>query len=386
LYAGRDMLNRPVAETQPEAVAQGFLSLLDRVYYGGETYLAADVAGWVNGPDGGPPQERYFNFAYQPIREAGQIVGVSVFAFEVTEQVLGRQQVAQSQAQLAQLSQHLEQANEYLATSNETLALTNVELLAASNEAQLANQELATTNQQLRQTNVDLDNFIYTASHDLRTPITNIEGLLRALRTELPQASQVADVPYMLELMQESVNRFKRTLEHLTDISRLQKEYGLPIKPVHVADIIRDVRLDLAPLVEKVDVRLDVEVPTWATLLFLPKNLRSVVYNLLSNAIKYRAPGRVPHVRVRCYYTEHHLVLEVQDNGLGLDLANVPNLFGLFQRFHTHVEGSGIGLYMVKRMVENAGGRIEVHSELGVGSTFAIHFQPDMSPGGHLLE
>lgn len=68
LYAGRDLLGRPVAETQPEAVAQGLLSLLDRVYYGGETYQAADVLGWVQGPAGGPAQERYFTITCQPLR------------------------------------------------------------------------------------------------------------------------------------------------------------------------------------------------------------------------------------------------------------------------------------------------------------------------------
>ena len=62
------------------------------------------------------------------------------------------------------------------------------------------------------------------------------------------------------------------------------------------------------------------------------------------------------------------------DNGLGLDGAHEQKLFGMFQRFHDHVEGSGIGLYMVKKMVENAGGRIAVRSELGVGSTFLVYF------------
>lgn len=67
-------------------------------------------------------------------------------------------------------------------------------------------------------------------------------------------------------------------------------------------------------------------------------------------------------------------MLEVQDNGLGLDVTRESQLFTMFRRFHTHVEGSGIGLYMVKRMVENAGGRIEVQSEVGQGTTFRVYF------------
>ena len=71
---------------------------------------------------------------------------------------------------------------------------------------------------------------------------------------------------------------------------------------------------------------------------------------------------------------ENAPVIEVQDNGLGLELSPQRPLFGLFQRFHTHVDGSGVGLYMVKKMVENAGGTIAVQSQFGVGSTFIVSF------------
>ncbi|MFC7667581.1 ATP-binding protein [Hymenobacter humi] len=82
------------------------------------------------------------------------------------------------------------------------------------------------------------------------------------------------------------------------------------------------------------------------------------MFNLVSNAIKYRAPDRVPQVRIRAWPEASGVMLEVEDNGLGLDTANEHKLFGMFQRFHDHVEGSGIGLYMVKKMVENAGGAL----------------------------
>ncbi|OGX81945.1 hypothetical protein BEN47_04805 [Hymenobacter lapidarius] len=236
-------------------------------------------------------------------------------------------------------------------------------------------RQLRDNNEQLTRVNVDLDNFIYTASHDLKAPISNIEGLLHALLVELPPATvQTEPVQPILHLMQDSVNRFKRTIEHLTDVSKLQKEHGLPTQPVGLAGIIHDVRLDLEPLVQAAGARLDVDVAAVPTVLFSEKNLRSVVFNLLSNALKYRDPGRPPHVRVRARSEAEYMVLEVEDNGLGLDAHNEQRLFGMFQRFHDHVEGSGIGLYMVKKMIENAGGRIEVSSRLGVGTTFSVYF------------
>jgi signal transduction histidine kinase len=80
-------------------------------------------------------------------------------------------------------------------------------------------------------------------------------------------------------------------------------------------------------------------------------------------------------VRIRGHHEEAYTVLTVEDNGLGLEPAQQAELFTMFRRFHAHVPGSGIGLNMVKRMVENAGGRIAVRSEPGVGSTFAVYFR-----------
>ena len=93
--------------------------------------------------------------------------------------------------------------------------------LARVDEAQ---HELRANNTQLTRANVDLDNFVYTASHDLRAPITNIEGLLTALRYELSEAGDQQHVQPIMGMMQDSVDRFKRTIEHLTAVTKLQKE------------------------------------------------------------------------------------------------------------------------------------------------------------------
>ncbi|GAA4055319.1 hypothetical protein GCM10022409_48090 [Hymenobacter glaciei] len=236
-----------------------------------------------------------------------------------------------------------------------------------------AQRELRQKNEQLTRVNVDLDNFIYTASHDLKAPINNIEGLLEVLRQELPAELQSEEVQPILGLMQDAVNRFKRTIEHLTDVSKLQKEHGHPNEAVNLAAVVQDVRLDLEPLIRATAAQLEIDVQAVPTVSFSEKNLRSVVFNLLSNALKYHAPDRAPRVRLRAWADADATVFEVQDNGLGLNAANEQRLFGMFQRFHDHVEGSGIGLYMVKKMVENAGGRIAVQSELSRGSTFTVY-------------
>ncbi|MBF9140912.1 PAS domain-containing sensor histidine kinase [Hymenobacter properus] len=234
--------------------------------------------------------------------------------------------------------------------------------------------ELKLANEQLRRTNADLDNFIYTASHDLKAPIANIEGLLTLLREELPPAVAAHETigPTLVRML-DSVERFKRTLDHLTAVSKLQKEHAPSLSAVDLAAVVEDVRLDLAPLLRETNAELRVHLDGLPAVAFAEKNLRSIVYNLLSNALKYHHPDRRPHVDVRGHQRVGFTVLEVHDNGLGIAAHQLPKLFTMFQRFHDHVEGSGVGLYMVKRMVENAGGRVEVHSQLGAGTTFFVH-------------
>ncbi|MBT2557070.1 PAS domain-containing sensor histidine kinase [Hymenobacter sp. ISL-91] len=238
-------------------------------------------------------------------------------------------------------------------------------------------QELRDNNAQLIRINADLDNFIYTASHDLRSPITNIEGLLETLNQELPAEQRPDAVEPVLRMMQDSVDRFKRTIENLTDISKLQKDSSLPRTPVALAPLIEDVRLDLQPLIQTAEGELEVAIEECATVVLAEKNLRSIVYNLLSNAFKYHHPARPARVRLHCGPAEPGFIaLQVHDNGLGLDLREDRQLFTMFQRLHDHVEGSGIGLYMVKKIAENAGGRVAVESRLGEGSVFTV-FLPE---------
>ncbi|GGF12354.1 PAS domain-containing sensor histidine kinase [Hymenobacter cavernae] len=348
LTAGRAQLGRTVAEQLPELAEQDFLPLLNQVYATGQPFRANEKPILLYNPATSQTEQRYLDFVYQPLlNEQQQPYAILVFIVEATEKVRARQQVQ---------------------ALNEQLAVINQELHSA-------NCDLGTTNAQLTRTNVDLDAFIYTASHDLKAPIINIEGLLTTLCQELPPAGQAGVVPVLLEMMQVSVNRFKRTIEHLTDVSRLQQEHGQTAPQVRLEEVLRDVCLDLAPLIAGTSAQIEPDVEACPTVSFSEKNLRSVLYNLLSNALKYRHPDRAPLVRIACRIEGPYSVLTVADNGLGLDLSRGRGLFTMFQRFHTHVEGSGVGLYMVKKMVENAGGKVEVASEPGQGSTFSVYFK-----------
>ena len=462
LFQGRELLGKPLAEALPELAEHPVMGMFRQVYETGTTLESAAMLVPIVRLADGVLENRYFNYIQQARRNAdGQVDGVLVFAFEVTEQVRARQASEASTRQLRLLTDSLpvligyldreeryrfanqayeawfgrkpadmlgrtvreivgepayQRAAPYIAralagervdfdltmpyrpgftkhihtsyipdvrdgqvlgfytlvadVTEQVEARAQVQQLNAELEG--INDELNKSNTQLTHTNVDLDNFIYTASHDLRAPITNIEGLLQTLQAELEPPAATSEVPYILELMHDSVERFKTTIDHLTDVSKLQREYGQAAAPVALGATIEDVLLDLTPLLREAHAQLTVSVQAVPTVNFAAKNLRSVLYNLISNALKYRHPDRPALIAVRARRTAGQVVLEVEDNGLGIDLNRANNLFGMFQRLHTHVEGSGVGLFMVKRMVENAGGQITVESEVGKGSTFSV--------------
>jgi signal transduction histidine kinase len=327
MFGHRKLVGLPFRQAVPELAGQPFFDQLDAVYRTGETYTGTDVPVTVDRTHSGQLEHLFATYIFQATRDgAGHIDGLLLFAYEVTEQVLAR-------------------------------------------------QEREASHQHLIRTNTDLDSFVYAASHDLQGPLNNLDGLLQALREELPVSERSAPVAQILELLHDSVERFQHTLTNLGAIARAQAEAGQPAPPVPLADVVRDVLLDLALPIAESGAQLTVDVADCPTITFSEKNLRSVVYNLPSNAVKYRHPDRVPEVRVQCRTEAHFWVLEVQDNGLGLALPPGRPSFGLFQRFHTHVDGSGVGLYLVQKLLENKGGHLEVTSHLGEGTTFTLYFR-----------
>lgn len=135
-----------------------------------------------------------------------------------------------------------------------------------------------------------------------------------------------------------------------------------------------EVRQEVAPLLAATQGQLLVDLAGNPGIWFAAKHVYSVLLNLVSNALKYRHPDRAPVVHVRSHRESGRLVVRVQDKGLGLSTAQQEQLFHLFKRLHNHVAGTGVGLYLAKKILGNAGGSIQVESELGRGSTFTAAF------------
>jgi two-component system, sensor histidine kinase and response regulator len=229
---------------------------------------------------------------------------------------------------------------------------------------------------ELTRVNKDLDNFVYTASHDLKAPINNIEGLMKALHETLQEKSlELSDVTPILNMINDSVRRFKNTLLDLTEVAKVQYEEADGKDKAHFKEILDDVKLNIKDLIKGYEATIVDNFSEAPEMLFSKKNLRSIIYNLVSNSIKYSSPNRKPEVKISTSPTEEGVLLTVQDNGLGLKKEDQGKIFDMFKRLHSHVDGTGVGLAIVKRIVDNCDGRIEFESELGKGSVFRIYLK-----------
>lgn len=239
--------------------------------------------------------------------------------------------------------------------------------------------EINVKNEELQTINIDLDNFIYTASHDLKSPVSNIEGLIHTLSAVLEDGNPSREeVKSILDMMNHSVGRFSKTIKDLTTITKIQKDDEQELhEKVNLMELIEDIKLTNNNLIEGSGARITIECENCGEITFSRKNLKSILYNLISNAIKYRSPQRIPEVFISSERHDGFIVLKVKDNGLGLDENKQKKLFSMFKRFHDHVEGTGIGLYLVKRIITNAGGKVEVESVPEVGSTFKVYFKEE---------
>jgi PAS domain S-box-containing protein len=236
-------------------------------------------------------------------------------------------------------------------------------------------EQLENQNARLTRTNEDLDNFVYTASHDLKQPINNMAGIFEELtRTAY---FRDPDAIKLIDYFERALARIYATIDDLSAIVQVQRQQQeMPIEAVDLGQLVGEIIASLHDQVEQTKAVFELDFATFPAVDFVRPNLQSVLFNLISNSLKYAAPSRPP--RIRLSSTPDALTgrptLTVQDNGLGIDLERFgPQLFQLFRRFHAHVDGTGMGLYLVNRIVQNHGGRLEVSSVVDKGTTFQIY-------------
>ncbi|MEX2594960.1 MAG: ATP-binding protein [Anditalea sp.] len=232
------------------------------------------------------------------------------------------------------------------------------------------------TLKELEKLNASHETFIYSVSHDLKAPLSNIEGLVKYLVESSASllekfGADNEEQKSIAALLEKSVLLMRNIINELTEITKMENDFKEKGETVSLENIINEVKMTLNDKIMDSKARVHVEIKE-AEIDFSRKNLRSIIYNLLSNAIKYKSPDRIPEIHLKTERVDGIIQISVKDNGLGIAEEKKDLLFTPYSRFEKKVEGSGIGLYLVKKIIENEGGKIRVNSEYGKGSEFIV--------------
>jgi signal transduction histidine kinase len=218
--------------------------------------------------------------------------------------------------------------------------------------------------------NHQLEQFAFIASHNLRAPVATLLGLGHLLEVSTGDKEEVDQICKNMITTSRELDRVVRDLSTILEIRNSSQAI---LSEINLDDEVRLVRVNLDRELTETGAALVTDFSAVPSLFAVRPLVDSILMNLISNAVKYRHPDRPPHIVVRTEQLQGEVCLSVSDNGMGMDLETYGDkLFTLYGRFHSHVDGKGLGLYLVKTHVTAMGGRVEVESVQDQGSTFRV--------------
>ncbi|MGV3598179.1 MAG: PAS domain-containing protein [Bacteroidota bacterium] len=239
-------------------------------------------------------------------------------------------------------------------------------------EKYLAEMERKKLTDELIQRNKDLEQFAYIVSHNLRAPVANILGFVNMLKVD---ALEEQDQKEYINALSLSISKLDEVILDLNTILQVKRELNEMKEPVTFSELVDDITNSISNSIKNENVLIKTDFSQINQFTTLKTYLYSIFYNLISNSIKYRRPNERPVIEIRSTKQNNLLKLTFKDNGMGIDLHKKgKHVFGLYKRFHSQIEGKGMGLYMVKTQVETLGGKIDIRSEVNVGTEFIIEF------------
>lgn len=234
--------------------------------------------------------------------------------------------------------------------------------------------ELWAITRRLVDQNQDLRQFARIVSHNLRAPVANLLGL-----SELLKDAEAEESLLLTEKIHDSAEQIDSRLRELNTLLQKKGSSQQNRTWIDLPKLLQEVQdeLNLSNLSVSCEIRTDFQLEK---IYGIAPYLHSILFNLLANAFKYRDAERPLKIQISTEILPQKILLKVSDNGLGIDLKQFKDqVFGLYKRFHPEIEGHGLGLYLVKTQTEMLGGKIEVESALGQGTTFLLYF-PQLDP------
>jgi PAS domain S-box-containing protein len=239
-------------------------------------------------------------------------------------------------------------------------------------ETRLFERSLKEKNDQLQKANAELDQFVYSVSHDLRSPLLSVKGLIKLI-FELPDLS--TDVEQYLKMVDKSIFRLDDTIREILDYARNAKQ-ELVIERFDLQEMVEEIYTELRYSVVE-SFQFQSCISTSAYIDSDRSRMQILLRNIIGNSVKYRRTDiENPYVSFCLEKRDQEWILEIEDNGEGISEQNIQKVFDMFYRATNTGVGTGLGLYICKEIVEKLGGRIEVRSKLKEGTVTTI-FLPE---------
>jgi len=235
------------------------------------------------------------------------------------------------------------------------------------NDRKKAEAEIVDKNSELEKANDELDRFVYSASHDLRAPLSTLLGLIEVLK----MSDEPEEYQRYFDMMTSRINDMEGFISEVTDYSR-NTRLAVNIKSVNLFETVDKIKESFSTLAEASNTELIIEIDKKLFIKTDETRLKVVLNNLVANAIKYNNSEEKRYVKVRALISGNFYQIEVEDNGTGIDKIYQPNIFDMFFRATEDSSGSGLGLYIVKETMEKLGGKISFVSEIDKGTTFTV--------------
>jgi len=233
------------------------------------------------------------------------------------------------------------------------------------------NSRLQAIAQSLRRKNEQLEEFTQIVSHNLRSPVGNINSLIELMEN----TDKTEDFLQFISLLKQSGRSLLTTLDELNEVLQIKQNRSIEKQEVVFAEVFLKVRNMLIAHIGEINASVTYDFSKAPTISYPNIYLESILLNLLSNALKYHHPEKTPVIHFQTSKEGADLLLEVSDNGLGINLEKHGHqVFKLHKTFHKHPESKGIGLFMIKNQIETMGGEINIKSKEGKGTTFQICF------------
>ncbi|MEM6840622.1 MAG: sensor histidine kinase [Bacteroidota bacterium] len=295
------------------------------------------------------------------------------------EQIIRNQNLT-LERRIKERTQEIFSQNEELRQQQEVIEELNRQLILYSenleSEVSARTVELTKANKRLVQQNNRLDKFAYIVSHNLRGPIARILGMVTILDKSNLNAYNLDCFSHL----EKTADRIDTVIRDMNEVLVYQNNTDYQLVRVLLRETVERVLEKIRNTLVEENVTIHNNLGPTTAVLAIESYLENVVEQLLNNAIKYRSEKRPIEIRFNAYLQGNQFLFSISDNGIGIDLERYQDkIFGLYQQFHLHQEGRGIGLYLAKTQIETMGGQIGVSSTVDEGTTFRIHLDASTS-------